>query len=325
MGINFPNAPTTGQLYPQPPVAGLPIYRWDGTKWTTQGGTVGQPIYISDTAPTGAPAGSLWWESDTGVLYIYYNDGDSMQWVPATPYPDLNAYLLKSGGTLTGPLTLAADPAAPLQAATMEYVDARALRTRTVLTSGSGTYNTKANCKAINVRMVGGGGGGCAGGTGGNGGAAGTASTFGPLTAGAGAGSVTSGGGAGGTASGGDDNQTGGIGGGGNATSSAGAVSGGSGGQGFRGGGGTNGTGQIGPQGGQPNSGGGGGGGCSTVTGQASGGGGGAGGYLEKLIVPPAASYAYAVGGGGAGGTIGTGAQAGANGGSGIIIVDEYY
>jgi hypothetical protein len=124
MGINFPNAPTTGQLYPQPPVAGQPIYRWDGAKWTTQGGTVGQPIYISDTPPTGAPAGSLWWESDSGVLYIYYNDGDSMQWVPATPYPDLNAFLLKSGGTLTGPLTLAADPAAALQAATKQYVDA---------------------------------------------------------------------------------------------------------------------------------------------------------------------------------------------------------
>ena len=23
----------------------------------------------------------LWWESDTGVLYIYYNDGNTTQWV----------------------------------------------------------------------------------------------------------------------------------------------------------------------------------------------------------------------------------------------------
>lgn len=35
MGINFPNAPTLNQLYPQPSVPGLPVYRWDGEKWTT--------------------------------------------------------------------------------------------------------------------------------------------------------------------------------------------------------------------------------------------------------------------------------------------------
>jgi hypothetical protein len=33
MGINFPNAPTTGQLYPSPATAGVPQYRWNGTLW----------------------------------------------------------------------------------------------------------------------------------------------------------------------------------------------------------------------------------------------------------------------------------------------------
>jgi hypothetical protein len=37
MGINFPNAPTLNQLWPQPPVVGQPVYIWDGQKWTTQG------------------------------------------------------------------------------------------------------------------------------------------------------------------------------------------------------------------------------------------------------------------------------------------------
>lgn len=39
---------------------------------------------ISDTAPVGAtgiPAGLLWWNSDTGNLYINYYDGSSWQWV----------------------------------------------------------------------------------------------------------------------------------------------------------------------------------------------------------------------------------------------------
>jgi hypothetical protein len=40
---------------------------------------------ISDTAPGGASAGDLWWESDTGRLKIYYNDTDTTQWVDASP------------------------------------------------------------------------------------------------------------------------------------------------------------------------------------------------------------------------------------------------
>lgn len=34
MGLNFPNAPTVGQQWPSPPVAGVPVYQWDGEKWT---------------------------------------------------------------------------------------------------------------------------------------------------------------------------------------------------------------------------------------------------------------------------------------------------
>jgi len=36
---------------------------------------------ISDTAPVGAVAGQMWWESDSGILWMYYNDGTSSQWV----------------------------------------------------------------------------------------------------------------------------------------------------------------------------------------------------------------------------------------------------
>lgn len=37
MGIplNFPNTPALNQLWPQPAQSGLPVYRWDGEKWTT--------------------------------------------------------------------------------------------------------------------------------------------------------------------------------------------------------------------------------------------------------------------------------------------------
>ncbi|WP_445215456.1 hypothetical protein ACKWRH_23540 [Bradyrhizobium sp. Pa8] len=45
------------------------------------GGGGGASVTISDTPPASPTANSLWWESDTGILFIYYNDGSSSQWV----------------------------------------------------------------------------------------------------------------------------------------------------------------------------------------------------------------------------------------------------
>jgi len=37
-------------------------------------------------APPGSPApNQMWWNSETGVLFLYYNDGNTTQWVPAAP------------------------------------------------------------------------------------------------------------------------------------------------------------------------------------------------------------------------------------------------
>lgn len=44
----------------------------------------GTTVTISDTPPGSPSAGNLWWESDTGSLYIYYNDGTSSQWMQVT-------------------------------------------------------------------------------------------------------------------------------------------------------------------------------------------------------------------------------------------------
>lgn len=40
---------------------------------------------VQDDAPTDASANQLWWSSADGKLYIYYEDPNSSQWVPATP------------------------------------------------------------------------------------------------------------------------------------------------------------------------------------------------------------------------------------------------
>ena len=39
------------------------------------------PVTISDDPPVGPRSGELWWESDSGDLFVYYNDGSSAQWV----------------------------------------------------------------------------------------------------------------------------------------------------------------------------------------------------------------------------------------------------
>jgi hypothetical protein len=67
----------------------------------------GNPVLVADTPPAIAstPDASLWWESDTGVLYILYNDSTSRQWVVASPQVDATQFVNKTGDTMTGLLT----------------------------------------------------------------------------------------------------------------------------------------------------------------------------------------------------------------------------
>lgn len=43
--------------------------------------TPGAQVIINDTPPGGATQGDLWFDSNTGELHVFYNDGDSSQWV----------------------------------------------------------------------------------------------------------------------------------------------------------------------------------------------------------------------------------------------------
>ena len=48
-----------------------------------EGGGGGANVTTSDNAPTSPEDGDLWWKSDVGALKVYYDDGDSLQWVDA--------------------------------------------------------------------------------------------------------------------------------------------------------------------------------------------------------------------------------------------------
>ena len=56
---------------------------YNGSNW----GKIGGGANVSTTAPfAGIVNGDLWYDSEGGRLYVYYSDGDSDQWVDASPF-----------------------------------------------------------------------------------------------------------------------------------------------------------------------------------------------------------------------------------------------
>lgn len=74
----------TGSTRPANPYEGQVIYEtdtnnlrfWSGSAWESNKGAV-----ISSAAPTSPAAGDIWYDSDDGRAYVYYDDGSSQQWV----------------------------------------------------------------------------------------------------------------------------------------------------------------------------------------------------------------------------------------------------
>ena len=88
MALDFPTSPVDGQVYEN--------YQWDDTAgvWNLVPSLVQARYVISDTAPLEPESGDAWFNSTDGVTYIYYDDGDSAQWVqtgdPALGYLSLD-------------------------------------------------------------------------------------------------------------------------------------------------------------------------------------------------------------------------------------------
>ena len=54
------------------------IGQWINTELTVA-------AHVADAPPSNAPNGALWWDVESGRLMIYYDDGDTTQWVVTTP------------------------------------------------------------------------------------------------------------------------------------------------------------------------------------------------------------------------------------------------
>ena len=113
MGFNFPNSPTVGQVFPP--------YQWDGQKWfllATPSGGAGDSDPLMDGVAEPGTAGAYSREdhvhpSDTSRTTKTYVDTQDGLALP------------KTGGTMTGFITLHADPDATMKASTKQYTDAR--------------------------------------------------------------------------------------------------------------------------------------------------------------------------------------------------------
>lgn len=114
-GSGVPNkAMARGSLYLRSD--GPPYYNTDGaTTWSPVGGNV----TTSDTAPVAPLDGQLWWNSVLGSMFIYYNDGNTSQWVPTTPAASpnngklLQSVYVQTGALATGTGLIPADNTIP--------------------------------------------------------------------------------------------------------------------------------------------------------------------------------------------------------------------
>lgn len=76
MALDFPASPSNGQVF----TSGGVSWTFDGDKWKVSSSSI-EPVFISSSTPTGV-AGQIYWDSDESTAYIYYNDGNTAQWVP---------------------------------------------------------------------------------------------------------------------------------------------------------------------------------------------------------------------------------------------------
>lgn len=74
MALDFPSNPVDGQIFAS--------YTWNGAKQVWQGTEESATVAVmSPTAPLSPNSGDIWFNTNIGIAYVYYNDGNSGQWV----------------------------------------------------------------------------------------------------------------------------------------------------------------------------------------------------------------------------------------------------
>jgi hypothetical protein len=105
MAIDFPNTPTTNQIY----TVGSRSWKWDGTIWAIYSNN--PVLYRQDSPPSSPQEGDQWFETDTGRMFVYYGTA----WVELGNATDVAGALQPSQVTaLSAVTTLTSDDVFPL-------------------------------------------------------------------------------------------------------------------------------------------------------------------------------------------------------------------
>lgn len=101
MALDFPANPTNGQVYDS--------YVYNSTVGAWQAREDSATVAVtSPTAPATANNGDIWYNSNSGVSYVYYDDGTSAQWVEivSSAVPALNSKADLENPTFTNDVTI---------------------------------------------------------------------------------------------------------------------------------------------------------------------------------------------------------------------------
>jgi hypothetical protein len=123
--IDFPASPANAQIFTAsngvtyrfvtPPTPGI---------WTV--GSVADTAFTGDTPPATPANNQLWFNATLGQLFIWYNDGNTTQWVPTAPGTSIGnvqqTVSFETGAVATGTTLLPVDDTIPQITEGNEYM-----------------------------------------------------------------------------------------------------------------------------------------------------------------------------------------------------------